>query len=127
MSTASLTTLLSVLNVHGVASLISYARRSVTERQLSHWLRLTQPQSSGCWIVPRRTDRQSIGDRKAHRVFYEHFIGPIPGGLVLDHLCSNPICLNPTRVEPVTQHVNVIRAYRERRVVCQNGHPLSEV
>src|SRR3990167_2241505 len=82
MSTASLTTLLSVLNVHGVASLISYARRSVTERQLSHWLRLIQPQSSGCWIVPGRTDRQSIGDRKAHRVFYEHFIGPIPGGLV---------------------------------------------
>lgn len=42
-----------------------------------------------------------------HRVAYDSLIDPIPDGLVLDHLCHNPPCLNPWHLEPVTQAVNI--------------------
>jgi hypothetical protein len=45
----------------------------------------------------------------AHRWAYEATYGPIPDGLVLDHLCRNPLCVRPDHVEPVTQLENVQR------------------
>lgn len=42
------------------------------------------------------------GSRLAHRLTYEYLIGPIPDGLVIDHLCRNPGCVNPYHMEPVT-------------------------
>jgi hypothetical protein len=46
----------------------------------------------------------------AHRVVYERVRGPIPKGLVLDHLCRNPGCVNPEHLEPVSQATNLRRA-----------------
>jgi hypothetical protein len=45
----------------------------------------------------------------AHRIYYERAKGPIPRGLVLDHLCRNPPCVNPDHLEPVTRQENVRR------------------
>lgn len=50
------------------------------------------------------------GSRFAHRVVYQYLVGPIPSGLVLDHLCGNKWCVNPTHLEPVTSRENTIRA-----------------
>jgi hypothetical protein len=50
----------------------------------------------------------------AHRYAYEAFVGPIPAGLVLDHLCSNRRCVNPAHLEPVSYAENVRRG-RARR------------
>lgn len=44
-----------------------------------------------------------------HRIAYELLVGPIPLGLVLDHLCQNPPCMNPTHLEPVTHRENTRR------------------
>lgn len=57
--------------------------------------------------------RLETGERKnlyAHRVAYEMFVGPIPDGLVLDHLCRNRRCCRPDHLEPVTSAENTRRA-----------------
>lgn len=46
---------------------------------------------------------------EAHRVSYECFVGKIPEGLVLDHLCRNRDCVNPEHLEPVTTKENIRR------------------
>lgn len=44
--------------------------------------------------------------RQSHRIAYELTVGPIPVGLMLDHLCRNRICCNPAHLEPVTPYEN---------------------
>lgn len=53
-----------------------------------------------------------VGDRKkagTHRVAYEREHGPIPDGLVIDHLCRVPPCCNPNHLEVVTPTENMRR------------------
>lgn len=67
------------------------------------------------------------GKAYAHRWSYEHFIGPIPDGLHLDHLCRNRKCVNPTHLEPVTIRENLLRgigpsAENAKKTHCPQGH-----
>lgn len=71
----------------------------------------------------------SLGNRNvpAHRLAYELLIGPIPDGLVLDHLCRNKACCNPAHLDAVTQRENVLRGegFAARNVKlthCAQGH-----
>ena len=57
-----------------------------------------------------------------HRLSYEHFKGPIPDGLQIDHLCRNRRCCNPAHLEAVTPRVNVGRGERPTSTHCPNGH-----
>jgi hypothetical protein len=62
-----------------------------------------------------------------HRAAYAAFVGPIPEGLHLDHLCRNRICCNPAHLEPVTSAENVLRgdapsARNARATRCVAGH-----
>jgi hypothetical protein len=67
----------------------------------------------------------------AHRVAYELTIGPIPDGLVLDHLCRNRACARPDHLEPTTDAANILRgtgwsARHARKTHCPQGHAYDE-
>lgn len=73
--------------------------------------------ATGCWLWQRAASNGygRLAYRGhlyyAHRVYYELLRGPIPAGLVLDHLCPNTLCVNPDHLEPVTLAENLRRAY----------------
>lgn len=70
----------------------------------------------------------------AHRWSYEFYVGPIPEGQVIDHLCRNRACVNPAHLEPVSQSENIRRGIlpeltkqRGSRVThCPQGHEYTE-
>ncbi len=79
-----------------------------------------------CWKWLGKKNTKGYGiyrKRNAHRAVYEHLIGEVPDGLELDHLCRNPICVNPHHMEPVTHAENVRRGLNGygARQLCRNG------
>jgi hypothetical protein len=89
------------------------------------WLAARQPGRYGQFSL---THRCQIG---AHRFAYELSAGPIPDGLVIDHLCRNPICVNPAHLEAVTGRQNLMRgetlaAANAAKTHCPHGHKYDE-
>lgn len=93
--------------------------------------------NSGCWIWIGACSTAGYAQIKlernqyAYRASYEHYIGSIPNGLHMDHLCRVHCCVNPRHVEPVTCKENVRRgkaseATKLRALTithCPQGHP----
>lgn len=73
--------------------------------------------NSGCWFWVGGLSGRGYGviyrkrgrNVRAHRVAVEMTKGPIPDGMVLDHLCRVHCCVNPDHLEAVTQGENVRR------------------
>lgn len=95
-------------------------------------------QPDGCWLwTGPMNGEPGYGTMKvfggyalAHRLSYELFVGPIPDGLVIDHLCNNRPCVNYEHLEPVTYRENILRgnglaAHNARKTHCPKDHPLS--
>ncbi len=105
---------------------------------------------SECWPVAERSvDPNGYGRARrrgrtvlAHRASYEMHVGPIPSGMVLDHICHNQDascpggsaclhrrCVNPDHLEPVTQRENLFRSEKTparinaEKTTCPHGHP----
>ncbi|MCC6959441.1 MAG: HNH endonuclease [Dehalococcoidia bacterium] len=89
-----------------------------------------------CWLWTGHCQRSGYGHfskskgaapSMAHRVSYELFVGPIPTGLEIDHLCQVRNCVNPDHMEPVTHDENNRRstsatAMNRLKTHCARGH-----
>lgn len=66
--------------------------------------------TSECWHWTGTLDREGYGRlgkrAKAHRFAYENVNGPIPPGLVIDHICHNRSCVRPEHLRAVTTKQN---------------------
>lgn len=89
-----------------------------------------------CWISTRSQNgdgytKLTFEGRliSTHRLAFEVFVGPIPDGLVPDHLCRQRACCNPAHLELVTRRENVLRgdtlaARNSVKTHCPMGHEL---
>lgn len=99
--------------------------------------------ASECWLWYGSTDKDGYGtksgtfngtrtSKRAHRIAYEAFVGKIPEGMQLDHLCNNPPCVNPSHLITATSRENVLRSGKSRaginarRTHCVNGHEFTK-
>jgi len=70
----------------------------------------------GCWLWQVNINRNGYGRiyengkrHMAHIFIYKFFKGDYVEGLVLDHLCTNRQCCNPSHLSPVTIQHNTHR------------------
>lgn len=114
------------------------------KRQLRHcsfecrfWSKVDRRGPEECWPWTGPVHKRGYGkitdDRTtllAHRVAFSMESGRIKSDLIVDHICNNPICVNPGHLQMITQRRNVMRgkglaAENARKTHCKNGHPLS--
>lgn len=91
--------------------------------------------TDACWLWHGWTNKGGYGRSYfpdmhglfyVHRVSYEHFVGPIPEGHHIDHLCRVRNCVRPEHLEPVAPAENIRRgltgAHHKRKTHCPSGH-----
>lgn len=97
-------------------------RKSVEER---FWEKVDK--TGDCWLWQASKNGVGYGAFSvnqtwvmAHRFSYELAKGPIPAGMVIDHICRVRACVRPEHLDAVSFQVNVLRAVA--RTHCPQGH-----
>lgn len=101
------------------------------------WKRITKNKND-CWIIngsPAHGGYGQFGDKykkwKAHRWAWNYFIGKVPKGKELDHLCRNSRCCNPKHLEPIFHIENVRRGngglHWAKKTHCPRGHEYNQI
>jgi hypothetical protein len=116
-----------VYRSHGTTSRDSGRYRSVIDEAERFWSKVDRCGPEGCWLWLGQVNQWGYGHFgrtlapgvhrtvKAHRFAYTLLVGPIPGGLTLDHLCGRRACVRPDHLEPVTNAENLRRRHARRR------------
>lgn len=101
------------------------AARLLAKRRIvdGHWLfdGYLMPTGYGRLRVGSLTD----GSRRTvyvHRLAYELWVGPIPDGFDVHHLCGRRDCFNPAHLELMGAREHHA-LHHDRPDVCKNGHP----
>lgn len=102
------------------------------------WLNVDRRGPGECWPWTGSLEdgygrlRVASGKRMpAHRFAWTLVNGPVPDGMVMDHLCRNRACCNPAHVEPVSNRENLMRgdthaARNSAKTRCIRGHDFTE-
>lgn len=76
------------------------------------WAKVDKTETCWLWTGSQRgngygqVNDRALPSRLPHRVAYIWAHGPVPDGMVLDHKCRAPLCVNPDHLHPVTQQQN---------------------
>lgn len=108
----------------------THVREFATETLEERLLRRSVVRPSGCreWIgalsagygiVTTPSEHKTLA---VHRAAYLTWVGPIPEGLTIDHLCRNRSCIEPTHAVSIA--VNV-RRDKATQTHCKQGHEFS--
>jgi hypothetical protein len=103
--------------------------------EVRFWTHVVKAGPDECWFWTGGMwscyGRIYIGGRYVfpHRYAYELDKGPIPAGLVIDHTCRQPICVNPRHLEAVSDTENKRRgegapSKNAKKQICKHNHPL---
>lgn len=85
---------------------------------------------TGCWnwLASKYRGYGQFWDARrlvpAHRFALELYTGkPISEELTVDHLCSNPSCVNPKHLQAITMRDNCLLGSKAQNTHCPKGHP----
>lgn len=137
------------LRRYGDPLVVRQVQGDLTQRLLSH---IDQRGEDQCWpwtstISPTgygMSVKPGGGSTGVHRLVYQAFVGEIPEGQDIDHLCHLPEacvggptcphrrCCNPRHLAPEEPVANTMRgnspsAINARKTHCQNGHEFNQV
>ncbi len=98
-----------------------HGHRASLPRKVDHYRSKDRGYETPCWIWQLGLLDSGYGHLRvngvrfrAHCYYYRKLKGPIPEGLVLDHLCEVKDCVNPKHLEAVTQAENLRRSRKSR-------------
>lgn len=83
-----------------------------------------------CWVWQKSTTEKGygrfcVGSGKtvlAHRISYEHWVGPLKRGFIVDHECENKGCVNPEHLKQVGNVENLALAHERRPWARRNQY-----
>lgn len=99
-----------------------------------------RPELGPCWVWLGSLNHAGYGRimvngkrQMVHCYSYETLMGKsIPSGLVIDHLCRNRRCINPSHLEPKTRKENILAPgslssvaiikFQKTKTHCPSGH-----
>ena len=109
--------------------------RIIGDHETRFWSKVTIAGPDDCWpwtgasLNEAGYGQFALNGRphRAHRIAWALTNGPIPSGMVLDHLCRRRDCVNPVHLEVVTNEENIARGYffnvrPAAKTHCRNGH-----
>lgn len=107
--------------------LMDYGDLRLPER---YWAKVYPCPITSCWLwggAPRNSKgyggyciqlKPAKITLPAHKVAWQALHGPVPDGLVLDHLCRMTCCVNPEHLRVVTHAVNILASPITLASIC---------